>query len=164
MPVMTLHQAKLVLQLAAAYGRSMGKDRYKELGATVASAFVCRALARELVEFVPVLGVLIRPAIAFGATSALGYAIVEYYEGGENVSGLAAVASSATEVGRKAARIVRGKVDEYAPMLSERIDAVSPVVSEKLESVAPLVDKAVAIALGKDPSPAGADSGANASA
>ena len=52
MPVMTLNQAKMVLQIAAAYGQPMGKDRVKEVAPVVASAFACRALARELIGLV----------------------------------------------------------------------------------------------------------------
>jgi len=45
LPVMTLNQAKMVLQIAAAYGYAMDKDRLKELGACVGSAFLFRTLA-----------------------------------------------------------------------------------------------------------------------
>ena len=83
MPVMTLNQIKMTLQIAAAYGQPMGKERAKEILAVVGSAFACRTLARELVGFIPVLGFVIRPGIGYAATAALGFAVMEYFEGGE---------------------------------------------------------------------------------
>lgn len=99
LPLMTLNQAKMVLQIAAAYGHEMDTDRLKELAAVVGGAYLCRALARELVEFVPVLGFVIRTGIAYGGTAAMGYAVIEYFEGGENITGVANVAERAAESG-----------------------------------------------------------------
>ena len=39
LPIMTLNQAKMLLQIAAAYGEPMGKERVKELAAVVGGAF-----------------------------------------------------------------------------------------------------------------------------
>ena len=158
LPIMTLNQAKMVLQIAAAYGRSMDKDRIKEIGACVGNAFICRTLARELTEFIPILGWLVKPGIAYGGTAALGYAVIEYFEGGENAMGVAAVVEKATEKGTKlvdkvreivsdpssfsienmagkardAAGVARTKVAKYAPVAAD-------TVSEFAQNTATLV-------------------------
>ena len=56
LPIMTLNQAKMLLQIAAAYGEPLGKERVKELAAVVGGAFACRSVARQIVAFVPALG------------------------------------------------------------------------------------------------------------
>ena len=162
LPVMTLNQAKMVLQIAAAYGHAMDKDRVKELGACVGGAFVCRTLARELTEFLPILGWLIKPGIAYGGTAALGYAVIEYFEGGEDATGVAAVLERATEKGtqiaakareiaadpssidiagkaRKAVPAVRKTATKYAPIAADAftdfakgVSALASVVSEQV--------------------------------
>lgn len=99
LPIMTLNQAKMVLEIAAAYGEAMGLDRAKEIIAVVGNAFFWRTVARELTEFVPVLGWLVRPAIGYTGTTAIGFAIIEYFEGGEDAAGVAAVATAAVEKG-----------------------------------------------------------------
>ena len=102
LPLMTLNQAKMVLQIAAAYGQAMGKERIKEMVAVVGGAFVCRTLARELTEFVPFLGVLIRPGIGYAGTTAIGMAVIEYFEGGKNLTGVANALTKAWQAGSKA--------------------------------------------------------------
>ncbi len=151
LPVMTLNQAKMVLQIAAAYGHEMDKSRIKELAAVVGSAYLCRTLARELVEFVPVLGFAVRTGIAYGGTAALGHAVIEYYEGGENVNGVANVATRAAETGARlaakarefaadpsAAKVV-GKVQDYAPKVRGAVDKYVPVVRDTVTDFVPKI-------------------------
>ena len=164
LPIMTLNQAKMVLQIAAAYGREMDKDRLKELAAVVGGAYACRTLARELVEFVPVLGFAIRTGVAYGGTAALGHAVIDYFEGGENANGVANVASHAKETGKKIVSKVRsiaanpksiniaGKVKDYAPTVRDKVVEYAPVVREKandllskvVDAATDVVSKAVA--------------------
>jgi len=54
LPILTLNQAKMVLQIAAAYGQEKDKGRAKGLAAVVGGAYLFRVVARELVELVPV--------------------------------------------------------------------------------------------------------------
>lgn len=156
LPIMTLNQAKMVLQIAAAYGHEMDKGRMKELAAVVGSAYLCRTLARELVEFVPVLGFAIRTGIAYGGTSALGHAVIEYYEGGENVNGVANVATRAAEAGSnlvaKARKIaadpssvkVVDKVNGYMPVVREAYDKYAPIVRDAVDEYVPKIADAAA--------------------
>lgn len=81
MPLITLNQARMVLQIAAVYGNDLSTDRIKEVAAVVAGGFGCRALARKLVSLVPVMGWAIKPAVAASGTVAMGYCAIGYYEG-----------------------------------------------------------------------------------
>lgn len=104
MPVMTLNQAKMLLMIAAAYGGELNIERVKELAALVGGAFACRAVARQLVAFVPGLGWAIKAAIGYTGTIAMGRAAIEYYEGGTSFGKLTdAVASARDKVVRAAA-------------------------------------------------------------
>lgn len=89
MPIITLNQVKMVLQIAAAYGQPMTADRLKEIAFVVAGAFACRSLARQGAGLVPALGWAVKGAVGFAGTEAMGRAVIEYFEGGGNVAGLA---------------------------------------------------------------------------
>ena len=115
LPVMTLNQAKMALQIAAAYDQAMGMERAKEILGVVGGAFACRTLARNLVEFIPVLGFIIKPGVAYGGTAAIGYALIEYFEGGENVSG---VINAASQVASKGSELV-SKLQDKVPALAD---------------------------------------------
>ncbi len=108
LPIMTLNQAKMVLQISAAYGQDMGKERIKELAAVVLGAYFSRGVARRLAAAVPVLGFLFRTGVAYGSTAAMGYAVIEYFEGGQNATGVANVLEKATAAGSKALGALRG--------------------------------------------------------
>ena len=161
LPIMTLNQAKMVLQIAAAYGHEMDKNRLKELAAVVGGAYVCRTLARELTEFIPVLGFAIRTGVAYGGTSALGHAVIEYFEGGESVGGVTNVASSAAEAGAKFVANVRGfmanpsssrlasKVSGYVPIVREQVDKYVPIVRDAVGEYAPKIADTAADILSK---------------
>ena len=123
MPVMTLNQAKMLLQIAAAYGQPLGMERVKELGAVVGGAFACRAVARQVAGVVPGLGWAVKAAIGYTGTMAMGRAAIDYFEAGGNASGLANVvrkaregavsaaeAAAETPAGRKAAQVAQKAV------------------------------------------------------
>lgn len=89
LPIMTANQAKMVLQIAAAYGQPLGTDRIKELAAVVGGGFAFRAIARQLLDFIPGIGWAIKGAIGYSGTLAVGYAAIEYFQSGADLSGLA---------------------------------------------------------------------------
>lgn len=88
MPVMTLNQGKMLLQIAAAYGEPLDTARIKELAAVVAGGFVFRTLAREVVGVVPGVGWAIKGGIAYSGTFAMGMAAIEYFEKGADLGGV----------------------------------------------------------------------------
>jgi uncharacterized protein (DUF697 family) len=86
MPVMTANQARMVLNIAAAYGEDLSMDRAKELLRVLAAGFGLRALSRQAVKFVPVGGWAAAAVIGYSGTVAMGRATILYFErGGQNV-------------------------------------------------------------------------------
>jgi uncharacterized protein (DUF697 family) len=80
MPVLTLNQARLVLRIALAYGQEIDKERAVELLGVVGAGFGMRAVARELLDFVPVAGWALKGAVAYAGTKAIGEAAVRYFD------------------------------------------------------------------------------------
>jgi uncharacterized protein (DUF697 family) len=80
LPILTLHQIRMVLRICAAYGLEVDSQRAPELLATVGAGLGFRALARELLDLVPVLGWIVKGAVAYAGTRALGAATVRYCE------------------------------------------------------------------------------------
>ena len=80
MPVMTLNQAKMVLQIAAAYGQKMGMERLKELAGVVAGGFALRTAARQVVGAVPGFGWAVKGIIGYAGTLAMGHAAIAFFE------------------------------------------------------------------------------------
>ena len=79
-PALTLNQVRLVLRICAAHGLEVDNQRAPEILATIAAGLGFRTLARELLDLVPFAGWLLKGAIAYGATKALGEATVKYCE------------------------------------------------------------------------------------
>lgn len=74
-PVMCANQAKLALDLAAAYGRDIEPARAAELGGVIAGGLVWRTVARTVVGAVPGIGALLKAGIGYGGTLATGNAL-----------------------------------------------------------------------------------------
>ncbi len=88
MPLMTANQAKMVLQIAAAYGERLGAERARELLGVVGGAFALRAVARQFAGLLPGFGWAVKGGIGYAGTLAMGYAAITYFEGGVDVEGL----------------------------------------------------------------------------
>src|SRR5581483_6871988 len=80
LPVLTLNQARLVLRIAAAHGEPIDAGRALELLAVVGGGLGFRAVARELLDLVPVAGWALKGAVAYAGTRAVGEAAVRYFE------------------------------------------------------------------------------------
>jgi uncharacterized protein (DUF697 family) len=86
MPVMTANQARMVLNIAAAYGEELSMDRARELLGVLAAGFGLRALSRQAVKLVPMGGWAASAAIAYAGTVAMGRSSILYFErGGQEV-------------------------------------------------------------------------------
>lgn len=86
MPVMTANQARMVLNIAAAYGEELSLERARELLGVLAAGFGLRALSRQAVKLVPVGGWVAAAAIGYAGTIAMGRATMLYFErGGQKV-------------------------------------------------------------------------------
>jgi uncharacterized protein (DUF697 family) len=80
MPLLTLNQVRLVLRIALAYGEEIDNARAVELLGVVGAGFGLRAVARELLDVVPVAGWALKGAVAYGGTRAVGEAAVRLFE------------------------------------------------------------------------------------
>jgi uncharacterized protein (DUF697 family) len=89
MPLMTLNEGRMLLQIAAAYGEPLDAQRIKELLAVVAGGFVCREIASEVLGIVPGLGWAIKGVVAYSGTVAMGSAAIAYFEEGAELVGVA---------------------------------------------------------------------------
>lgn len=89
LPLMAANQAKMVMQIAAAFGQPLGAERIRELAVVLGGAFAFRAIARQALTFIPGFGWAIKAAIGYSGTLAVGYAAIEYFESGADLSGLA---------------------------------------------------------------------------
>ncbi|MGI6591533.1 MAG: YcjF family protein [Eggerthellaceae bacterium] len=96
MPLMTLNQLKMLLQIAAAYGQPLTLSRAKEMLAVIGGGFGCRAAARQLVSMFPGIGWAIKAGIGYCGTAAMGRALVEYFEADADVVQLAGKAADAS--------------------------------------------------------------------
>ena len=86
MPVMTANQARMVLNIAAAYGEELSVERARELLGVLAAGFGLRALARQAVKLVPLGGWAAAGVIGYAGTIAMGRATILYFErGGQRV-------------------------------------------------------------------------------
>jgi len=80
MPILTLNQIRLVLRLAIAHGQELDRERAFELLPVVGAGFGFRAIARQLLDFVPFAGWAVKGAIAYTGTRAIGTAAQKYFD------------------------------------------------------------------------------------
>lgn len=84
MPVLTVLQAKLVMDLAVVHDREIGMERGLELAAVVAAGFGWRAIGRGALLFVPGPAFALRGGVAYAGTRAIGEAAARWLaEGGD---------------------------------------------------------------------------------
>lgn len=125
MPIMTLNQAKMLLQIAAAYGQPMTFERAKELAAVVAGGFSCRSLARQVVGILPAGGWVAKGVIGYTGTLAMGKAAIEYFESGAGLVGVAGLTSKLTGAVQKAVSQAMGEpAEEEQPEEKEPMERV----------------------------------------
>lgn len=80
LPILTANQVRLVLRIADAHGFEIDRERLPEVLAVIASGFGFRALARKAIAYVPFVGWVVKGAVAYAATRALGEAAVRHFE------------------------------------------------------------------------------------
>ena len=83
LPVLAVNELRLVLRLEQAYGLTIDpRERLPEIAATLGAGFGLRAIARELLDLVPVAGWAVKGAIAYAGTRAIGEATLRRLEVG----------------------------------------------------------------------------------
>jgi uncharacterized protein (DUF697 family) len=93
LPLLTLNQARMVLRIGAAYGVEIDAQRLPELLGVLGAGFGLRALAREALDVVPVAGWVLKGAVAYAGTRALGEAARRYFEARQQQAGASRAAS-----------------------------------------------------------------------
>lgn len=134
MPVMTLNQAKMILQIAAAYGQTIDLARAKELAGVVAGGFLLRAVARQVVGAVPGLGWAIKGGIGYTGTLAMGRAATEYFANGGDVKTIATKAQGALEKVSDRLPFINLPFKKAAEKDDDESIAVEPIVVEPMVS------------------------------
>ena len=86
LPIMCANQAKLALDVAAAYGRGLEPARAAELAGVLAGGVGWRAIARILAGALPGVGSLVKAGVGFGGTMAMGGALRLRFEAEEALS------------------------------------------------------------------------------
>ncbi len=86
MPVMTLNEARMILRIAAAHGETVGAERAIELLGVIGSGFGFRAIARQLLDFLPGPGWVVKGGVAWSGTRALGEAAHAYFDSSMRVT------------------------------------------------------------------------------
>lgn len=140
MPLMTANQAKMLMQIAAAYGQPLGMERIKELAAVVGGGFAMRTVARQFVGLVPGFGWAVKAGIGYSGTLAMGYAALEYFESGGDVRGLAAKVAEARDRAIESARKMRGRSGRR-----EIIEAQATVVEPQAGVPAEVVESPLSV-------------------
>lgn len=85
-PVLTMNQAKMVLSLAVLYGEEINLNRAIEIIILFGGGFTFRAIARELFDLLPGIGWVIKGAVAYSGTVAIGRGAQKYFESGARVT------------------------------------------------------------------------------
>jgi uncharacterized protein (DUF697 family) len=80
LPVLTLNQVRLVLQIADAHGFEIDRERVPELIGVIGGGMGFRALARQALGAIPIAGWAVKGGIAYAGTRALGEAALRYFE------------------------------------------------------------------------------------
>jgi uncharacterized protein (DUF697 family) len=81
LPALALNQVRMLLLLDQAYGLDLDpRERLPEIAATVGAGLGLRALARELLDLVPVAGWAVKGGVAYAGTRALGEAAIRRLE------------------------------------------------------------------------------------
>jgi uncharacterized protein (DUF697 family) len=87
MIVLTKAQAFLVYRLGLALGYSTEwRDYVGEFGSVVGSGFVWRQLARQMVGFIPVWGIVPKVGVAYAGTYVVGQTILRWYLTGKHLT------------------------------------------------------------------------------
>ncbi len=82
LPILTTNQIRMILKIAAVYDRDISFSRAKEIVMVIGGGFTFRAIARELLSFLPTIGFLMKAAVAYGGTVAVGRTANKYFEKG----------------------------------------------------------------------------------
>ena len=148
MPLMTLNQVKMLLEMAAAYGEELSLGRIKEILAIVGGAFACRSVARQAIGVVPGIGWVVKGGIGYVGTVAMGRALIEYFEKGTDVTDAAKSMAEAVKDAPAWAGVSRDKsIGENAKLVADAVrEKVSGVAGNTARNLMPTITSVVSAA------------------
>jgi uncharacterized protein (DUF697 family) len=83
LPVLALNEVRMLLLLDQAYGLELDpRQRLPEIAATIGAGFGLRAVARELLDLVPVAGWAVKGGVAYTGTRGIGEAALRRLQAG----------------------------------------------------------------------------------
>lgn len=88
MPLMTINQIRMLLQLAAVYGYKINEDRVLEIISIVAAAFGMRYISNKVKKSAPIPKFIVDGTFGVSATVVLGNLAKEYFASGLAIDGL----------------------------------------------------------------------------
>lgn len=85
--VLTKNQVLMAYKLALSLGQDIGaQEMAAQLAGVLGSGFMWRELARRLVGFIPLWGLIPKVAVAYAGTYVTGYAVFQWYAYGQTLS------------------------------------------------------------------------------
>jgi uncharacterized protein (DUF697 family) len=102
----TTLQMRMLLRIAAAYGKRTEPARLAELLPVVGGGFVWRTIAREASGFIPIAGIPIKAAIAYAGTLVAGQVAAHYYETGLRMPS-STIRAAYRDAAERAQRLIR---------------------------------------------------------
>jgi uncharacterized protein (DUF697 family) len=132
MPLMTVNQIRMVLNLAVMYGEELSQERAVEILGVIGAGLGFRAVARQFVTVVPGPGWAYKGAMGYSGTIALGHAAIRYFK--EGAPGAPShLAELAERLRSGAGGAGADKLKGTAQRVAERVDAEG--MGEKIGSV-----------------------------
>lgn len=126
LPIMCVNQAKLALDVAAAYGRRLDAARALELLGVVGAGFCYRSLARGVVGLLPGLGLVLKAGIGYGGTLATANALCLRFEAEDGTVDLGAAGGLLARVrGRQNPREAGGEPGGEGLLAVRRVAAAA---------------------------------------
>ena len=80
LPIMAANETLMAIDVAGVYGEGASAARFAEAACVIGAAFASRAVARKLSQSLPGLGAVVKAGVAYGATLAMGEALVLRFE------------------------------------------------------------------------------------
>ena len=137
-PIMCVSQAKLVLDIAAAYGEGAGVSRALEMAGVVGAGLVYRGIARGASGVLPGFGWVAKSGVGFLGTVATARLAQARFEG----------ADSLKDLFDELRRSFAGSGERPAPIAPLMLRLSSPACSGDVDACDPAADSACYIAIG----------------
>lgn len=118
-PLMFLNQLKMLGEIAAVYDVELDMKLLKEAAGVLVVAIFGKKCFKFINKIVPLPACIIGAPVSFLTTEAIGRALIEYFEAGGNLSGVAKVIQKGIETSGVAGKALKPVVDAVSPVVSK---------------------------------------------